>query len=162
MSLHPRLAKADDYLAVRNLLWSCREEIPLHASFFEDLTLQWLAEKCRRRWVWKIKVARELAGVMVLRPEAGYSLRSAAFVELRYLAVGGDYRRRGIARALIRHAKARWWQLHALVNDNNDTIKTVLLREQFIQASKPLPGGWMKFKWYRATPAAPASETRKG
>ncbi|HXL70005.1 MAG TPA: GNAT family N-acetyltransferase [Rhizomicrobium sp.] len=56
---------------------------------------KWVRDECRKKAVWLAEIKGQLAGVMVMD-----------VAEIFYLVTTPGYRRRGVARALIRHAIA--------------------------------------------------------
>ena len=153
----PRLARTDEAAPVHRLLWACRDEIPLEESFRDDVTREWLVERCRRRRIWVVRDAGYVAGAAVLHHEAGARARVGDWAELKYLVVSPDYRRRGIARALLHHVMSRWSFLRAFANEANGPIRRLLSDEGFVPFGAVTMGGWIRYRWGRATSPAGAA-----
>jgi hypothetical protein len=55
--------------AVRALLWTAKDEIPLSPNFIDDSYRAWVREECRRRNVWIVEREGTLAGTMIMQIE---------------------------------------------------------------------------------------------
>lgn len=65
------------------------------------------------------------------------------------MAVDRQYRRRGVARALIRHAKTLHHILVAKAQEGNGAVRALLEAERFQVDGPTKMGGWVPYDWLR-------------
>ena len=91
-----RRAREVEAGVVHALLWSAKDDIPLVEAFQTDpYYREWVADRCKQKVVWVVTEKRKIIGTMVMRG-----------TEIFYLAVSAEHRRKGVARMLVRKAKA--------------------------------------------------------
>lgn len=154
-----RIARKADGAAVHALLWGCRDDIPLHESFQERDSVDWVGRECSARRVWLIEAKGAVVAAMVMRG-----------AEIFYLAVSESHRRRGLAAALVAQAKMycrnRGWEgLNARSRRGNSRIAALLTKEGFRPnwAADDPQEGWRYWSWdrpLRASDRSRVGETR--
>jgi ribosomal protein S18 acetylase RimI-like enzyme len=102
MEANPTIAQARDGLAVFELLWAARDEIPLKPSFNHDQNEKWITKRCDEGYVWVIKNGDTIVGALVLGEG-----------EVFYLVVSASHRGQGIGRSLLQEVKrpGRWLRI---------------------------------------------------
>lgn len=142
-SLHPSIATVADAPEIHALLLSCRESIPFVPEFAEPRYVEWVRGECTAKRFIVVRQGFAITGAMCLDVN-----------NVLYIAVGAEYRRRGIARMLLSFAKdrcrrRRWETLTGKVHDSNAPSRAMLESEGF----EPDPvafvqsRAWSAFVW---------------
>lgn len=133
-----------------NVLWSCRDEIPLIQEMDLERFFEWVRDHCAHHRFFVVDVEHGIGGIMLVTPPQ-LGVAKGGVDELFYLAVRRECRRRGITRSLLAFAKARWPALHAIAYEQNKVIQAILEREGFHE--KPSTSfHWRHYEWH-STPA---------
>jgi ribosomal protein S18 acetylase RimI-like enzyme len=129
-----RRARKADGPSVFEWIWSARTEIPLKDQFHTDLTKEWLANECRRKRVWVADVEQVIVAALYIH-----------FDQFFYLVVDHQYRRLGIARALLTRGKRprRWCK----IAPGNKAVRGLLEREGFIRTDRLTAGDWIAYEF---------------
>jgi ribosomal protein S18 acetylase RimI-like enzyme len=72
---------------------TANDAVPFAPEFDRKKYRQWVRELCRQREVWIAEIAGEAAGIMVIK-----------IAEISFLIILPEFQRRGIGRAMVRHA----------------------------------------------------------
>jgi hypothetical protein len=132
-----RRANQNEAIAVHGVLCSAKREIPLVDNFDGQQYRDWVKQQCVNKVVWVTEGVNEPSGVMIMKGH-----------EVAYLAVSGQYRRQGCARALIKLAKSlKPKGLQIKINSLNEEMKALLSAENFLFV-KDSDGAYCKWHHY--------------
>jgi ribosomal protein S18 acetylase RimI-like enzyme len=115
----PRLALAAEAASLLEMLVAAREDIGLAARFDNSAPYQqWMHQACDGERVWVVGQSGRVQAMVVL------GNRDSAAMNLSYLVVSAEYRRRGLGESLVQHLQSLE---HALRAEPRNSASAALL-----------------------------------
>ena len=139
-----RRAREVEAAAIHALLWSAKDVIPLVEAFHTEPYRKWVEERCKEKLVWVVVRQATIIGAMVMQGN-----------ELFYLVVSPEHRRKGVARMLVKKAKALCKEhgVSAKAAPTNISVTRLLTAEGF-RCDGIIPGlpgsimeSWIGYSW---------------